>query len=524
MATREELLIIRAARAGQAEAQLALGKRYLFGGNGLPQSSATALYWLDRAAHQEVRDAWMLIGTHVPFEVAQKATRSAKLRVWYERAFDAGMVQAGLVFAKLVLQTSPLDPAVRRKALAALEAAARAGIADAQWLLAQQIGGTGTDTSTPAAPKRSSIGGNAVSASPAAQHAMLKWASSAAEGGVAQAQYALAEHAWALADYPAFLRWALPLARALVCQADTLDSAARPLRGEQVLLLSRCAQALLFSGEFDANEIERLWELAALAEDRHAQLYLGLWFAKMDAGGKRITHIPRLANYKKSIRWLTLAGEQGMAEAWYALSKIYLKPECSQRNLPDAHRYLEKAAAAGHGAAQLELAIAEWRSRRVEPGRDIRTAYWLLQAAAQGIGDAQAMLKKVAICAQPAAWAQAAQRHLTRDLVNLYPFLAARIELAALFGLSRCEALLLDLNAADHGHCLVVDIRAQRARSKRRLILVQTAAERQALDAIIRLFENVDCGPQGPEGSYRQRLYRLSSLVPDPGPRRDSSA
>ena len=36
MANREELLIIRAARAGKAPAQLALGKRYLFGGGGFP--------------------------------------------------------------------------------------------------------------------------------------------------------------------------------------------------------------------------------------------------------------------------------------------------------------------------------------------------------------------------------------------------------------------------------------------------------------------------------------------------------
>ncbi len=143
MATREELLIIRAARAGQASAQVALGKRYLFGGTGLPRSPATALYWLDRAANQHERDAWMLIGSYVPFEVARGVPQLSRLRVWYEKAFDAGMVQAGLVFAKLVLQQGQnlLDPVLRQKALRALEAAARAGIADAQWLLAQQIGG-----------------------------------------------------------------------------------------------------------------------------------------------------------------------------------------------------------------------------------------------------------------------------------------------------------------------------------------------------------------------------------------------
>ncbi len=208
-----------------------------------------------------------------------------------------------------------------------------------------------------------------------------------------------------------------------------------------------------------------------------------------------------------------MAGEQGNAEAWYALSKIYLKPECSQRNVADAQRYLEKAAEAGHGVAQLELGIVAWRTRRDDSRKDVRAACWLQKAVAQNIEGAKALLGKVAMLATPAAWAVAAQRQLTRDLVSLYPFLAARIELAALFGLSRVEALLLDLNAADCGHCLLIDLRTQRPRSKRRLILVQTAVERQTLDRMFRLFENVDCGPEGPEGSYRQRLYRLKNLV-----------
>ena len=42
MANREELAIIRGARAGRAEAQLALGKLYLFGSAGLPKSLPTA--------------------------------------------------------------------------------------------------------------------------------------------------------------------------------------------------------------------------------------------------------------------------------------------------------------------------------------------------------------------------------------------------------------------------------------------------------------------------------------------------
>jgi hypothetical protein len=103
---------------------------------------------------------------------------------------------------------------------------------------------------------------------------------------------------------------------------------------------------------------------------------------------------------------------------------------------------------------------------------------------------------------------------MSREQVNAHPFLAARIELAMLFGLTRPEALLIDLKQADCGHCLMVDIRSQYARSKRRLIMVETGEQRGALNRIGRLFEDMDCGPSGPEGNYRQRLYRLKTVLP----------
>lgn len=499
MANREELLIIRAARAGQADAQLKLGKRYLFGGAGLPKSLPTALYWLDRAAQQDEPDAWLLIGSHVPFETVQQASEPSKLCVWYERAFDAGVAQAGLVLAKLLLAQASgvVSDAMRYKALRALQEAAQAGIAEAQWLLAQHIGQHGAPLH--AVPVH---GDN---------EAMLEWAQRAARSGVVQAQYALADHAWATSDYPAFLHWALPLARRLADQGG----ANRQWDARDLDLLARCASASVQAGAFDPAEVVRFLEIVAQQGERDAQCALGLWYARMDAGGGRVTAIPGLANYKKAIRWLVLAAEQGSVDAWYALSRIYLKPECSQRNLAEAQRYLEKAAQAGHGAAQLELGSGAWRTRRHHEGNDVRAAYWLQKAASQGIEAARRLLDHVAARAAPAAWAKAALAHLTHDAADLYPLLAARIELAALFGLSRSEALLIDLPAADCGHCLAVDIRAHHPHSKRRLILVQTAEERKLLDRAVRLFEQLDCSPDGPEGNYRQRLYRLKTLLGD---------
>ncbi|WP_219713642.1 hypothetical protein, partial [Clostridioides difficile] len=77
-------------------------------------------------------------------------------------------------------------------------------------------------------------------------------------------------------------------------------------------------------------------EQAAQAGDRAAQLALGLWFARMQRDGSRQPDGIATVNFKREIRWLTLAGEQGDPEAWFALSRIYQKPEFSQRNVGEA--------------------------------------------------------------------------------------------------------------------------------------------------------------------------------------------
>ncbi|SFC15233.1 tetratricopeptide repeat protein [Collimonas sp. OK412] len=526
MAKREDLAIIRAARAGQGAAQLALGTRYLFGGNGLPQSFSTALHWLDRAAQQQESEAWMLIGSHIPLEVARAAADPLAICVWYERAFDAGVMQAGLVLAQLVLTGNgqlggeQVLPGLRAKVIKVLETAANAGVAEAQWLLAQHADSAPAVTvgrQSPAVPVSDTKAENKTE-----QDATLKWTARAADAGVMQAQQSLAQLAWEKADWPVFLERALPLARVLSEQyVDILaqlnvpsETLARQLGEENLSLLLRCAQILQTSDAFDAAEVQQFLELAAYGDDKAAQLALGLWYARMNSDGQRLLVGSGSANYKKAIRWLTLAGEAGLADAWYALSRIYLKSEFSQRNLVDMQRHLEHAAEMGHCAAQLECGLSAWRNRREQLANDVRAVYWLQKAAAQGSREAADLLDKIADGARPAPWAEAARQQLTREQVKAHPFLAARIELATLFGLSRPEALLLDLNQADCGHCLVVDIRTLYARSKRRLIQIQTGDERQALSRIARLFEDVDCGPNGPEGNYRQRLYRFKTALP----------
>ena len=511
MANREQLAIIKQARAGQVEAQLTLGLLYLHGCSGLPQSASTALHWLARAAQQGSRQAWLEIGQNISYEVAQQSEQREHLWQWYQLAFDEGVMVAGLVFARLILNGDAAAD-LQEQAKSALLAAAKSGLAEAQWLLAQQT----SELLSSTAPSKE------VTDPLLPVNSNTHWVASAARGGVMQAQQALAEAAWSSGNWDVFLEWALPLARALaelnhawhLHHTDPSVVHSPVLNAEQVSLLTRCAHALARTAPEKADEAQVFCELAALHGECHAQLQLGLWFARMDEVGVRLHAGLGSANFKKAVRWLNLAGEQGLAPAWYALSKIFLKPEFSQRNVQDAQTYLERAAELGHVQAQFECGAHAWRNRREIEGNDVRALFWLQKAAAQGELGALSLLEKIAPIRSDDTWAQSAWRALTREVIHSQPFLAARIEMAALFGLNRAQALLLDIRQADHGHCLVVDIRAQYGRSKRHLVLLRSPQQRQALDRISRLFEDVDCGPHGPEGNYRQRLYRLKTCLP----------
>ncbi|CDG85638.1 hypothetical protein [Janthinobacterium agaricidamnosum] len=499
--------MIKGARAGDGECQLVLGKLYLFGRAGLPQSLATALHWLQRAALQNNSEAKLLIGAHIPYELAYPG--AAMLMPFYRHAYRAGIRPAGLVLAQLVFGDSACaaeaDAALQADALRALEEAARAGLPDALWLLARHGG---------AAP-----GVAACTFLPEGQ----SWLTQAADSGVGAALQEVLEQAWSAGDRPAFLARALPMARRLLERHEAAGHGRKPpqaaLALPDLLLLSRCGQVLGLGGAgAEQAEAVRFFELAARGGDRAAQLALGLWFARMDAQGTRLQAgcgavVNRGVNFKRAIRWLTQAGEQGLADAWFALSRIYIKPEFSQRSVQEAQSCLERAAGMGHSAAQLECGILAWRNRRDAENSDVRAAYWLLKAAAQGSVEAERALRKIAPPATAPYWGQAIGPLAALELAGRQPLLAARLELGRRFQLSRAEALLLDVHGADQGHCLVVDIRASHGRGKRRLVLLRTVQERQALDRLLRLFDGVDCSLDGPEGNYRQRLYRLKTYL-----------
>src|SRR5450830_132195 len=478
MATREELAIIKAARAGESNAQLVLGRRYLYGGIGLPRSNGTAFYWLERAAQQGVDDAWMMIGRNISYEQAKRLSSPREAAVWYEKAFDAGIGHAGLTFARLVLDhAEQFDSDSHARAIDALSLLADNDDHQAQWLLAQQMQMRGQN-----GERDGNAGGidRNLKAGPADGALKLeeRLIEEAARAGIEPAQYALLDKAWKKYDYENFSLGAVALveklfernaAAVMQMEKDVDVTGGVFLSTEESLLLLRFAQWRLRETPPDPVGTARILELAALAGNTEAQLELGLLYAKMDHDGKRVFMEYGLANFKKALHWLTLAGEAGSAPAWHALARIHARSIYSQRNLNISLQYLEKAASLGRVEAQHEFAQTYWRNRRDDQLHDVKAMYWWQRAAEQGNESARTALEDFSVRSSPNTWAADAIVHLSEKLKNSNPFLSARVELAATFGLSKPEALLIDVNSADYGHCLVVDICDLYARSKRRL-------------------------------------------------------
>ena len=493
MASREELRLLREARAGNPESQLTLGKLYLFGSKGLPQSVTTALHWLGRSASQGLLAAKRLIGEHIPYEVVRTHPDRRQAEGWYRDALKDGVPRAGLVLAQMLLADTPVNAERHHEAIKLLEGAAHQKIGEAQWLLAeiasQHEAYTEMDDKT------------------------AYWVTQAAESGVPDARSALIEYSWNQKDYKTFLQYALPIAQE-VLETEERQGRQVELDPQSVKLLLRCGIALA-NTDGASDVIQNFWETAAAHRNAEAAYQLGLWFAKMDEDGLRVQRGAGSTSFKKAVKWLKQAGDQGSPKAWYALALIYQKAEFSQRSMADSLDYLETASNLGHPKAQYELGLHAWRCRRDNETNDIKAMYWLQKALGNGRSEAEVMLGKISDPAEPAPWAVYGMQHMTPDITASYPFLAARIELASIFGLSRPEALLLDVHQANQGHCLLVDIRSVYRHSRRRLILIRTSRQRQVLAKITQLFDKVDCGPKGPEGNYRQRQYRLKTLFPE---------
>jgi TPR repeat protein len=220
------------------------------------------------------------------------------------------------------------DPTLRQKLLRALKSAATTGISDTQWLHAQQL------CMREIAARRTPIDPSPQARQRAEQ--ALDWTNKAARNGVLDAQRTLANYFWVRKDYLKFLFWAVPMAQELDRRNAGNPARRRSYVAHELALIGRVAQAMLLTADPNTRLIKRYLRIAAEGGAGDAQQAYGLWIARMDELEARLTGVPGVAHYKKALRWLQMSAEQGSGIAWYAMSRIFLKPEFSRRSVTEA--------------------------------------------------------------------------------------------------------------------------------------------------------------------------------------------
>lgn len=464
MVTRTALPLLREARAGLPGAQLALGKVYLSGGNGLKRDPFAAFYWLRRAASRGNTEAQRLIADAVPASMVDDPTAVAS---YYEVASSRGSANARLALSDWTLSGRASSQNFTR-ARELLSLSAEGGDRKAQLRLATLLSDAHSS---------------------GAQSEALHWFGMAARQGSRAARAALADWFWRKDD-PETKKWVEAL-------ADEKDPE----------ILYRLG--VLLVGEGQMQRAAGCLGTAALRNHSGAQLSYGLLHAAR--GGMQTLGVPH--SLKKAAHWLEKASSNGHAQASFELFRLYRVREFSLRSLAISQRYLEKSADQGHLHAQYLVALSLLRLS-VERDADVAAVRFLVRASREGHMQAESLLKF--LCSRPAAVSSAVSAEESR-VIGLVArsriALATRLELCHAFRLTIPQMLLFTPPREDIGECFAVDIREQVPRSKRRLVHVETGEEMALLDRARRLLAPENPHPTDVRGSVRQRRHDLENSL-----------
>jgi TPR repeat protein len=439
MATRLALQLIKGAKNNDALAQLALGKLYLSGGEGLAANNEAALQWLLRAARAGIADAELLIAERVALDCAGPQVHRYMEACQHAAALGhaAGYCALGNIYS------SRVDAAVDLgKAQAAYRVAAHAGYVPAARKLGLLLA---KDAQLETARD-----------SEEARH----WLQSAAATGDRLAAQGLAELLWRNGDDEA-AQW-------LELEAQAGDPEAMYRLGEILCRQLDAEQAR--RGAYWLDRAVRKGHARALW--RYGRLHVNS-FSSAPTG---LTH-----SLLKASRLLERAAAAGVSEALWDLARIYKMPQFSRRDVGKARGYLEQAASAGICEAELKLGKRLTRYKNNRPAL-IEAGRWLNSAGKKGSSEAKVILERIS--QRASAWSLATirrQEEILDSIRNDHPIVAARLELAARFGLSTREMVFINPLDADRAWCLEVDLSKYFKRKLWRLVLIESTDQRLAL-------------------------------------------
>lgn len=399
---RQDIQLLARARQGDIAARCEAGRRYLLGLDGFPKHVATGIEYL---SHPDVKD----------------------------------LPQA----AQIIAETLPLQEIIALHQLAALEAAAKAGVCAARaklgaWLImTKPHSGDGMRWLEVAATQGHTAAAEAIAAtkrdSKTARQALLRTFSKSGDLDARSIAIQAAQHALTDADFVHF-------AACMQCVLALTPSWMPDMSDLVFAALRSAQQANRSEVGIGSNLIEACLDARVARGDMEAAFVLGRALCGMACGSLAPATLVGGPNMRKGAALLMRAADAGCDEAWSYLYQVHSDNRASVANPQMARFFLEKAALRGQVDAQRRFGALSLRSatclEETEQG-----IHWLYQAAAHGDTAAVRLLKSLVLPLEGHDEdADAAIEAVMRE----DPRLATRLRMSRDFGLTKLEALCVD--------------------------------------------------------------------------------
>lgn len=467
---RQDIQLLAGARQGDLEARHEVGRRYLLGVDGFPLHTDTGLEYL----------------THPALEPSERAART-------------------------IAEALPLHELVRRNLLPALVKAARAGSTGAQVKLGAWRALTSAD---PAEPTRwldaAAAAGDA--GARAAVHALRSRPCNAAFAVLGALKAApgidLARlvpqvlNAAIRSDDPA------EIARVLSGTLTARSPVTPELADAVCTALARLENDTQSRLSCENGALESLLEDCIRRGSTTAQLLLGRALSGVGTRALPASLLTTGQNLRRGAALLLRAADAGLTAAWMVLYRIHADNRSSVSNPQMARFFLEKAALAGELCAQRRLGALILRSATTVHESE-QGIHWLHQAARRQDALAAQLLGSLAL---PVAGSDAEADAAIDAVRRQDPWLACRLRTARDFGLTKLEAMSVDIVAGLRPWGLVVGPNPSIAQAKLAAPRAIPAPRPQAFENLRRsvvFFEQSRQDGSPTEGDRRKRTHHL---------------
>lgn len=265
-------------------------------------------------------------------------------------------------------------------------------------------------------------------------------------------------------------------------------------------------------GSLPTSLIEQSLERCSTNGDLNACHLLGRSLAGYPCGHLPANRLVRSQNLRKSVALLLRCGDAGMPIAWLHLFRICSDYRSSVANPTMARFCLEKAAKQGSAEAERCLGIIILRES-FDVGTMANGIKLLHSSAGKGDSFAKALLSSFVL---PVIGQEEEAQAVISEIHRVSPVLAMRLRLARAFGLTKLEALSMNIAVIIRPWGLVLErniLIAKRKLSEPRAIPAINSYAMSCLDMASNLYLSKSQDSTIYEGSFRARSLQLRRLL-----------